>query len=142
MVTATSSRAVAERQPSARREPERRTRLVVVDPGHLSSTARRRRARILAVLAAALVLGTLLAIAAAQAVVASQQMRIDGLQQSLATATASNENLQLEHADLSSPARVLVIAERHLGMIVPKSVTYLPAVDPGPPAFPTGSVSR
>jgi len=142
MVTATSSRAVAERQPSNRREPERRTRLVVVDPGHLTGTARRRRARMLALLAAVLVLGTLLAIAAAQAVVASQQMRIDGLQQSLATATATNENLQLEHADLTSPSRVLVIAEHRLGMVVPSSVTYLPAVDPGPPAFPAGQVPR
>ena len=141
MAAPSTSGSAALRQPATRREP-RRTRLSIVSPEHLSSSARRRRALILSVLAAVLVLGTLLVIAAAQAIVASQQIRIDGLQQSLSTATATNENLQLERANLTAPEHILNIAE-HLGMVVPTSVIYLPAVNPGPRAFgDVGSVSR
>jgi cell division protein FtsL len=142
---ATASRgALAEGQPRrGEQEAKPRPRLTAVAAERLREIARARRARAVMLLAASLVLGTLLVIAAAQAVVAAQQVRIDGLQQQLSTATTTNETLQVERANLTSPSRILRMAEHRLGMIAPTNIIYLPAVDPGPLAFNgTGTRSR
>ncbi len=144
---AASARAERARSSAPRREPSRPAvarpapSLRLLTAEDLLERTRRRRARAVGLLAVALVVGALLAIAAAQALVASRQVRLDGLQQELASAVSANENLQLAHAELSSPERVLHAAERNLGMVVPRSVTYLSAVDPPPAgvAAPSGS---
>jgi cell division protein FtsL len=107
--------------------PRRPFRLLTAED--LAERSRRRRARVLVTLSAAILGGALLAVAGAQALVASQQVRIDSMQEQLATQVTADQDLQLDHAELSSPGRVLAVAEHELGMTVPATVTYLPAVD-------------
>jgi cell division protein FtsL len=89
--------------------------------------------------AALVVAAALIVVAAGQAIVAAQQVHLDRLDRSLATAVARNENLQLTRAQLASPTRILTLAERELGMVVPKHVTYLVPVDPYRSGAPTES---
>ncbi len=146
--TAGASAAQGAAQPDAR--PDRRAeaaRFRVLTARDLQARARRRRARAVAAVAGTLLIGSLLAIAIAQALVASQQIRLDSLEQRLAAAVATNQELQLQRAELASPARILDLAKRELGMITPGDVTYLPAVAPsrlGSPHAPprAASVSR
>jgi cell division protein FtsL len=77
-----------------------------------------------------IVVGMCLLVASAQAIVASRQIRIDDLRQQLATSVAVNENLEVERAALTSPIRILSIAEHKLDMTTPKSATYLAPVQP------------
>jgi Tfp pilus assembly protein PilN len=104
----------------------RRGRLSVVKAHELAASAQRRRARVMGLVAALIVVGALLVVVTGQALVASQQVRLDNLQADLATATATNENLQLTRAQLSAPAQVLQEAQHRLHMVSPKSVVYLP----------------
>jgi len=97
----------------------------------LAARAKRRRARAVYVGSGVVVIGSLLAIAIGEALVSSQQIRLDQLEQRLSAAVAQNQELQLERAQLASPARILDLAKRQLGMVAPSSVTYLPAVLPG-----------
>lgn len=108
------------------------TRLNVVRARRLQARVALRRARLLVALAAVIIAGALLVVAAAQAEVASQQLRIDSVNQQLSSAVATNGNLELERADLSSPSRILQISEHRLGMVSPASVTYLSPVKSGP----------
>ena len=99
----------------------------------------RRRAQLLSVLAATVVAVSLLVAAAGQAFVAAQQVRLDRLDRGLAAAVARDQNLQLTRAQLASPSRILRVAERELGMVVPKNVVYLVPVNPdrsGAPSVP------
>src|SRR5579875_3444905 len=116
----------------ARRPERRRVEFAVVEARRQAVRGARRRARGLVALAAAVVLGALLLVAAVQAEVASRQVRIDELSQQLASAVSENENLQLARSQLASPRRILTLAERQLGMVGPGSVQYLTPVDPGP----------
>jgi cell division protein FtsL len=76
--------------------------------------------------------GALLFVAAGQAIVVSQQLRLDNAQQELSTATATNTNLQIERASLDSPTRILQLAQHKLGMITPANVVYLVPIKVGP----------
>lgn len=79
-----------------------------------------------------LVGGSLFAVAAGQAMVAAHQVELDQAEQSLSTAVARNQNLEFNVSKLESPARIVEIAEGRYGMVVPRSVLYLPPVNPGP----------
>jgi cell division protein FtsL len=127
------------RAPQARRRPG--LRLLTAE--NLAERSRRRRARAVGMLAVAVLVLTLLAVGGAQAIVAAQQVRLDTLQQQLAAAVSANQGLQLSHAELSSPERVLQMAEHQLGMVVPRTVTYLSAVSPPPrpSVTPAGAVA-
>jgi hypothetical protein len=63
--------------------------------------------------------------------VASEQVRSDALQTEIAQALQSQQDYQLQKAELVAPTRILAIAETHLHMVTPTSVTYLPPVNPG-----------
>jgi hypothetical protein len=91
-----------------------------------------RRARRSAMAAAAVIAAVLLIVVAGQAMVASQQVRIDNMHTDLAAAVSANENLQLTRAQLEAPGRILILAQHQLHMVVPKTVTYLNPVKPGP----------
>ncbi len=110
------------------------TELRVLGRPQLAERRRRRQARALALLSAAVLTAGLLAVAGVQALVDSQQVRLDNLGQQLSAEVAANQNLQLAHAELGSPGRLLDVAEHRLGMVVPHSLTYLSAVQP--PAAP------
>ena len=109
-----------------------RPRLDVVERRRAAARSVRRRVNLLRGLGVMFVVGALAVTAAAHTFVASDQQRIDALQNQLTQALAAQQDLQLARAELESPPRVLVIAERRLGMVSPESVTYLAPVDPGP----------
>jgi hypothetical protein len=109
------------------RSPE----LVVVSAKARSVAADTRRTRFTILLTVVTVVGTLLLIGAAQAVVASQQVRIDNLQQDLSSSITANQDLQLQRAKIEAPANILGLAQHRLGL-VPETATYLPPVNPGP----------
>lgn len=129
-----SEEARAPRPVAGRQAPARtaRPKLALTSASALSQAMLRHRARALALAAGLLIGAASLFVVAGQAMVASQQVRIDTLHDELAGAVASNENLQLTKAQLEAPGRVLIIAERQLHMVVPKAVVYLDPVNPGP----------
>lgn len=125
-----------ERQRARRSdEPARRGRpappLGVVDRQAALERARRRQSRLLLVASGAVLAGALTAAAAAHALLAATQIRADGLQSQLASAVATQQNLQLQRADLETPARVLWLAEHRFKMVSPSGVSYLQPVNPG-----------
>jgi cell division protein FtsB len=113
-------------------------RLAVVGRHGLEARRARRRARATLILAVVVVIGAFFLLAAGQALVAAQQVHLDQLNEQLATSVAKDQNLQLARAQLESPSRILAIAEHELGMVVPRSVTYLVPVDPGRTIGPAG----
>lgn len=70
------------------------------------------------------------AAAAAHALVAQNQFRLNALSSQLDAASAQNKVLQLKVAELESPQRVVAVAEHRLGLVLPTSVTYVQAVAP------------
>ena len=112
--------------------PQPNVELAVVNKNRAIRVNERRRVRRLIALSGGIVVTALFAVAGAQALVASEQLRIDKVDQSLSTVVAANENLQLRRAQLAAPARILQIAQTKLHMIIPAEVNYLNPVDPGP----------
>ena len=146
MTPARAVRAVADpaggRHVSEPHHPDRPP-LTVVSGAALAQRRLRRRGRAVLVLAALVVAATLFVVAAGQAFVAAQQVRLDRLDQQLSASVAKGETLQLTRAQLESPSRILSLAEHQLGMVVPVSVTYLVPVDPGaPPAKGAARTTR
>jgi len=69
--------------------------------------------------------------AVGHALVAADQVRSDGLQSQIASALQTQQDYQLQKAELLAPSRILSIAETHLHMVTPTAVVYLPPVNPG-----------
>jgi cell division protein FtsL len=133
MAPASAARLVApapDAQPVPGAHDANRVGLTVLGRAELAQRRLRRRARLVCVLAATVVAVSLLVVAAGQAFVAAQQVRLDRLDRGLATAVARDQNLQLTRAQLASPSRILQVAERELGMVVPRNVIYLVPVNP------------
>ena len=93
------------------------------------------------VAAFAVIVSTIFVIGMGQNMLATQQIRLDALQQELASATQVNQNLLLNRAQLEAPARILQLAQRQLGMVTPKSVVYLTPVATGPTVADRGKES-
>lgn len=122
-----------------------RPRLRLVDNTRLEVAVRRRRARRLLVAAAVLAVGALLALAGVNALLVSNQVRLDALEQQVVEAQARHQALRLEVATLEAPERVVSAATERLGMVAPETITYVqpappPAAAPGE-ATPTASSS-
>jgi cell division protein FtsL len=114
------------RAPAPNRSPDAgRPRLQVVGPPS------RRRApwsvRPTLLVAAALVLGSLLIVAAAQAYMTQEQVRLTQVQARLATQVGEHHDLELRVAQLSNPSHI-VSAAQHQGLTVPTQVTDLTPV--------------
>ena len=140
-MTATAGlRALPRRSPRPEDGRERqgaRPGLRVVDKRARLRRARRRQARVTFGLAACIVAGAFLVVAAANSLVVSQQVRLDAVRSQVAATLAQDQDLQVQRAMLESPARILAIAEHQLGMVTPSSVRYLsPVVVPGLAAPP------
>ncbi|HXY43056.1 MAG TPA: hypothetical protein VEH29_02610 [Acidimicrobiales bacterium] len=105
--------------------------LGVLDRRQVVARARRRQARVLTALAAALVAGPLTLASLGHAFVAAQQVRSDSLQAQIAQALQVQQDYQLQKAELVAPTRILAIAETRLHMVTPSAVTYLRPVNPG-----------
>lgn len=117
---------------SPRQEPRSRPALGVVDRRHALERARRRQARLLVLLAAAVVAAGLTIAAFGHAMLAATQVRADTLAAQLNKALAVQQNLELEKANLETPTRILSIAEHRLKMVAPSGVSYLEPVSTGP----------
>jgi cell division protein FtsL len=59
-------------------------------------------------------------------VLAQRQFRLDNLDSQIQQQQASYQKLRLQAAELGSPANIISMAEGHLGMIQPATITYLP----------------
>jgi hypothetical protein len=133
MATATATR----RAPAPGRVPESDgPRLRVVGPPS------RRRApwsvRRTLIIAVALVLGSLLLVAGAQAYMTQQQVRLTQIESRLAVQSGEHRDYELRVAELSNPAHVVRSAQSQ-GLTVPSQVTDLPEVTI-PPAKPTTTI--
>ncbi len=142
------ARSAAPRSAAPRTDPARRAapahdraRLAVLSERELARRAERRRIRVLVALGALALGVALFVVVVGQTVVASQQVRIDTLNQALANAVARNQDLQLTRAQLAAPARILQLAEHDLGMRAPAGVSYLTPVDPGPSVAAVGATA-
>ncbi len=116
--------------PASRRAP-----LEVVDPRRDRARARRggRSARLLT---CSLVVGSLLAVAGAQAYLTQGQVRLTRLQQSLQTQLAQERQLEIQVANLQNPTHIVSQAQND-GMVAPQQVGDLPQVSvSGSPASP------
>lgn len=148
------SGAARELVPNRHRPARPRPALRLVDNRNLERAARRRRARRLVVVAAVLAVASLIALAATHAMLVSNQVRLDSLEQQVADAQARHQALRLEVATLEDPARVVSVATERLGMVPPDTITYLEPLEtiggdlsPAPerpsspsPALPWGAV--
>jgi cell division protein FtsB len=102
-----------------------RVPLRVLPSDHLERRARRRRARLTVTVAASLVAVSLLGVVAINVMIAQDQLRLDRLDVQRNAALAHRGQLQLQLAQLQSPARIVAEAEQRLGMVVPSKLTYL-----------------
>lgn len=116
-------------RPGPARPGPARPELRLVDNGRLQVVARRRRARCLATVASVLVVAGVLALAGVNAVLVSNQVRLDALEREVVEAQARHQVLRLEVATLEAPQRVVSTATERLGMVPPEAVTY---VQPAP----------
>jgi hypothetical protein len=108
-----------------------RPELGVLDRRHVFERARRRQARALLALSALCVAVPLMIAALGHALVAADQVKVDALQTRISSALQTQQDLQLQRAQLTAPSRILSIAENTLHMVTPPAVTYLAPVNPG-----------
>jgi cell division protein FtsL len=95
-----------------------------------SKTQAARRARLTSVLCfLILVLGAFSA-AGIHAITASEQLRLDSVEAHLQAQEALHTQLEQEVTSLSTPQRILSIAQGDLHMVLPTSVTFLQEVKP------------
>lgn len=107
-------------------------RLVTPDPG-----ARARRiTRVLTGLVAAAACAVLFGTVCVNVLLTQGQAKLDSLNTRAADAATAHEQLQVQVAELESPARIVPAARERLGMVPPPTVVYL---TPGAPkvAAPT-----
>ncbi|MGO9458256.1 MAG: hypothetical protein ACLP62_14630 [Acidimicrobiales bacterium] len=133
----------ARRAPAERRERPAPTRFERPDlrvVGDAPRRGRSRRGRLAPVLAASLVIGSLLLVVAGHAVLAEGQVRLSAVQSALSTAQAANGQDTLSLAALESPARIVAQAKDRLHMVEAGQIVELPYVPLGTP-LPTPTVS-
>lgn len=99
-----------------------------------------RQTRVLNILAVSLVVGTLLAVVVAQAILANGQVKLAGLQHQLALEQSLHRQGELAVAQLETPSRIVGSASAQLHMVRPAQVTELPYVSLSVP-LPTPKVT-
>jgi hypothetical protein len=87
------------------------------------------------VIAVALVLGSLLFVAGAQAYLTQQSVRLAQVQAQLSVQVGEHRDYELRVAQLSNPSHVVGAAQRQ-GLTVPRTVTDIPGVTVPPAASP------
>ncbi|MGO9558931.1 MAG: hypothetical protein ACLPQS_12895 [Acidimicrobiales bacterium] len=127
----TAPAAGRSRQGAAQPAKSARPALGVIDRRHVLDRARRRQARALCLLSGGILAGALTVAAAGHAMLAATQLHDDAVQSQLASATATEQNLLVQRAQLETPSRVLNLAEERFKMVAPTGVTYLQPVNPG-----------
>jgi Tfp pilus assembly protein PilX len=99
-----------------------------------------RQGRVLYILAVSLVVGTLLAVVVAQAILANGQVTLSGLQHQLALEQSLHRQGELAVSQLETPSRIVGSASTQLHMVRPAGVTELPYVSLSVP-LPTPKVT-
>jgi len=99
-----------------------------------------RQTRVLHILAVSLVVGTLLAVVVAQAVLANGQVKLASLQHQLALEQSLHRQGELAVSQLETPSRIVGSASTQLHMVRPAGVTELPYVSLSVP-LPTPKVT-
>jgi len=99
-----------------------------------------RQARVLNIMAVSLVVGTLLAVVVAQAMLANGQVRLSGLQHELSLEQSLHRQGELAVSQLETPSRIVASASGQLHMVRPAQVTELPYVSLSVP-LPTPKVT-
>jgi len=145
-----ASPSAASAQQSTRRHADAAASTPRRSPLRLVATRRRsrprtkvlagRQARVLNVLAVSLVVGTLLAVVVAQAILANGQVKLAGLQHQLALEQSLHRQGELAVSQLETPARIVGSASSQLHMVRPAGVTELPYVSLSVP-LPTPKVT-
>ena len=110
--------------------------LRVVEP---QPRARRRLNTFTAIVVVVLVLGGMLAVAVSQTMLVQGQLRIDDLDERVATEQARYQQLRLKVAELESPDRVVHVAMTRLGMVPPGEVVYVTPERPAPTPTASGT---
>jgi hypothetical protein len=87
-----------------------------------------------------LVLGSLLAVVVAQAMLANGQVRLSGLQHQLTLEQSSHRQAELAVSQLETPSRIVAAASGQLHMVRPAQVIELPYVSLTTP-LPTPKVT-
>ena len=98
-----------------------------VSDARVVALKRRRRVRAAILATFVVMMGSLFALAAFHAMLASGQARLDTLESQVSDARSEYEHLRLEVAELEAPARIVREAQERLGMVPPPDVTYLTA---------------
>ncbi|MHB8329595.1 MAG: hypothetical protein ACYDD6_08240 [Acidimicrobiales bacterium] len=75
-------------------------------------------------------MGSLLAVAGAEAYITQGQVRLARLEQQLNTQQADHRDLELQVAQLENPSSIVSQAQQH-GLTVPSQVTDLPLLGAG-----------
>jgi cell division protein FtsL len=104
-------------------------RLVTADP----VAPGRRTVRVLTVLAAIAACAVLFGTVCTHVLLTQGQAELDNLEARAADAEVAQQQLQVQVAELESPARIVPEARERLGMIPPPAVVYL---TPGAPRVP------
>lgn len=120
-----SSSAAARRAAPDRRSAPRRPPLGILRP---ATRSKPRSGNRMLVLAALLVIGSLMAVVVADDVIAQDQVSLSSAQQQVATLTNTHRELQIAVSLQQAPQRVVNTAEGQLGMVPPGQITDLPEV--------------
>ena len=116
-----------------------RTPLRIVGP-HRRRRDRRNPSRLLNVVSASLVLGSLLAVVVAHALLANGQVHLSALQHQLTLEQSSHRQAELAVSELETPSRIVAAASGQLHMVRPTQVVELPYVSLSTP-LPTPKVT-
>ena len=130
-----------------RAAPPPRPHLALVDAAAVRSASRRRlRARVALVSLAGLAVASLLGMAALHAVLMTEQVELDRLEELVAEERAVHARNRLEVSQLEAPRAVVRTAKERLGMVPAGEPVYLSPSDdvldrvargnPGPPPTP------
>ena len=124
--------------PAPSRPPTTGTPLRVVTDAELQEFRRRARARRLLAAAGMVVALGLFGVVIAHVMLMQGQFELQQLQQRSAESQAEYDRLRLQVSELESPDRIVDVAQVKLGMVAPRTITYLaPSSDPA--ALPSRS---
>jgi cell division protein FtsL len=111
--------------PARKTKPEAPRHLRLVGADELAAVRRRRRVRVAGMVLAGFVIALLFAAVGMHVVLAQNQFRLDSIDAKATADQARYQQLRLQVDQLSSPQRIMGIAQGTLGMVTPATVTYL-----------------
>ena len=126
--TAAARRSTARAQPRPAPSGPKRPPLRIFEPAPRRRPGIRLVRRPTVWISGILVVGSLLAVVAGDAMVTEGQIRLSTTQAEVAAAVTAQKALQSTVAEMSAPTRVVYQAETQLGMVAPGQVVDLPEV--------------